>query len=191
MLEQGSIFGIRCAHPRKSQQGEERKLKKVAIIMGSDSDLPLAKKAADKLKALGVAHVVRVISAHRTPDEAIAFAQGAADEGIGAIITIAGKAAHLGGVIASRTTLPVIGIPCKGSDLGGLDALLSTVQMPPGVPVASMAIDGAVNAAIFACQILAIGDRELAARLEADRQEMRKIVQEKDKAIGEELSYGD
>ena len=146
MLEQGSIFGIRCAHPGKSQQGEERKLKKVAIIMGSDSDLPLAKKA---------------------------------------------KAAHLGGVIASRTTLPVIGIPCKGSDLGGLDALLSTVQMPPGVPVASMAIDGAVNAAIFACQILAIGDRELAARLEADRQEMRKTVQEKDKAIGEELSYGD
>ena len=168
MLEQGSIFGIRCAHPGKSQQGEERKLKKVAIIMGSDSDLPLAKKAADKLKALGVAHVVRVISA-----------------------TIAGKAAHLGGVIASRTTLPVIGIPCKGSDLGGLDALLSTVQMPPGVPVASMAIDGAVNAAIFACQILALGDRELAARLEADRQEMRKTVQEKDKAIGEELSYGD
>lgn len=162
-------------------------MKKVAIIMGSASDLPIAEKCVAKLKSLGISYDVHVMSAHRTPDEASAFALRAEEDGFGVIISIAGKAAHLGGVLAAKTTLPVVGIPCQGSDLGGMDALLSTVQMPPGVPVASMAINGAVNAAIFAAQILALSDEELSSRLKADKAAMKESVLAADKEIQEKL----
>lgn len=166
-------------------------MKKVAIIMGSDSDLPIAQKAASKLDDLGVPYEVHVISAHRSPNEARTFASSARDNGIGAIISIAGKAAHLGGVLASWTTVPVIGVPCSSKDLGGLDALLSTVQMPPGIPVASMAIDGAVNAAIFACQIIALGDNALSGRIESDRKAMEEKVKTKNREIEEMFNNAD
>ena len=144
-------------------------MKKVGIIMGSASDLPIVKKAIDMLDSLEIPYEVHVYSAHRTPEEAAAFASSAKDNGFGVIIAAAGMAAHLAGVIASKTTLPVIGIPCKSSNLDGLDALLATVQMPSGIPVATVAIDGAANAALLAAQMLAISNEALAQKLIAKR----------------------
>ena len=144
-------------------------MKKVGIVMGSASDLPTVKKAIDMLVSLDIPHEVHVYSAHRTPDEALGFASSAKERGFGVIIAAAGMAAHLAGVIASRTTLPVIGIPCKSANLDGMDALLATVQMPTGIPVATVAIDGAGNAALLAAQILALSDDALAERLLAKR----------------------
>lgn len=161
-------------------------MKKVAIVMGSDSDLPVCRAAADKLRELGVPFSVRVMSAHRTPDEARDFARAARGEGFGVIIAAAGMAAHLAGAIAANTTLPVVGIPIK-SALEGLDALLSTVMMPPGIPVAAVAVGGGVNAAILASQILAVEDGALAARLDAARADMAKKVLEKDEAVRREF----
>ena len=158
-------------------------MKKIAIIMGSDSDLPVVKPAAEKLKELGIPVEVRIMSAHRTPVQAAEFSRSARENGFGAIIAAAGKAAHLAGAIAANTTLPVIGIPVKSSTLDGLDALLSTVQMPPGMPVATVAIDGAVNAALLAAQILAVTDDEIAAALLKLRQDSAAKVIEKDKMI--------
>ena len=162
-------------------------MKKIAIIMGSASDKEVAAIAVETLKSLSVPYTVRVLSAHRTPDEATAFAKSLEEDGYGAAITIAGKAAHLGGVIAANTTIPVIGIPVKRSDLGGLDALLSTVQMPPGIPVASMAINGAKNAALFAAEIIALSDDDLKNRIKMERERMRLSVLEADKSIEENL----
>ena len=162
-------------------------MKKVGIIMGSDSDLPVVEKAADTLRALGVPFEAHVFSAHRTPVEARDFALNAAEKGFGVLIAAAGKAAHLAGAIAANTVLPVIGIPIKASTLDGLDALLSTVQMPAGIPVATVAIDGAQNAALLAAQILAVEDAALSDRLKALRQEARQKVLEKDRAIAEKL----
>ena len=162
-------------------------MKKIAIIMGSASDKKVAAIAVETLKSLSVPYTVRVLSAHRTPDEATTFAKSMEEDGYGAAITIAGKAAHLGGVIAANTTIPVIGIPVKGSDLGGLDALLSTVQMPPGIPVASMAINGAKNAALFAAEIIALSDDDLKNRIKMERERMRLSVLEADKSIEESL----
>ena len=144
-------------------------MKKVAVIMGSASDLPVVQKAVDTLKAFGVETEVHVYSAHRTPVEAKAFAESAREKGFGAIIAAAGMAAHLAGAIAANTTLPVIGIPIKSKVLDGVDALLSTVQMPSGIPVATVAIDGAVNAALLSVQILAVEDEGLAAKLAEKR----------------------
>ena len=144
-------------------------MKKVAVIMGSASDLPVARKAADTLGAFGVPCEVHVYSAHRTPAQAAQFAQSARENGFGAIIAAAGMAAHLAGALAAQTTLPVIGIPMKSNALDGVDALLSTVQMPSGIPVATAAIDGAVNAALLAIQILAVEDAALAAKLDEKR----------------------
>lgn len=140
-------------------------MKKVGVIMGSDSDLPVVEKAIDKLKEYGVPYEVHVYSAHRTPVQAGEFARTAQENGFGAIIAAAGKAAHLAGALAANTTLPVIGIPVKSSTLDGLDALLSTVQMPTGIPVATVAIDGAANAALLAIQILAVSDMALAEKI--------------------------
>lgn len=144
-------------------------MKKVAVIMGSDSDLPVVEKAISTLKEYGVPAEVHVYSAHRTPEEAREFSRSARKNGFGAIIAAAGKAAHLAGAIAANTTLPVIGIPVKASVLDGMDALLSTVQMPAGIPVATVAIDGAANAALLAIEILSVSDDELAAKLDAAR----------------------
>ena len=144
-------------------------MKKVAVIMGSASDLPVARKAADTLGAFGVPCEVHVYSAHRTPAQAAQFAQSARENGFGAIIAAAGMAAHLAGALAAQTTLPVIGIPMKSNAMDGVDALLSTVQMPSGIPVATVAIDGAVNAALLAIQILAVEDAALAAKLDEKR----------------------
>ncbi|MBR2860400.1 MAG: 5-(carboxyamino)imidazole ribonucleotide mutase [Clostridia bacterium] len=144
-------------------------MKKVGIVMGSDSDLPIITKATDMLKALDIPFEVHVYSAHRTPVEARDFALSARENGFGAIIAAAGMAAHLAGAIAANTTLPVIGIPCKSSNLDGLDALLSTVQMPTGIPVATVAINGGANAALLCAQILAVEDASLAAKLDAKR----------------------
>jgi len=158
-------------------------MKKIAIVMGSDSDLPVVEKAAEKLSEYGVPYEVHIYSAHRTPEQARAFARGARENGFGAIIAAAGKAAHLAGALAANTTIPVIGIPMKASELDGMDALLSTVQMPSGIPVATVAINGAANAALLAIQILSITDGELAAKLkDAREKECRKIL-EKDAAI--------
>ena len=158
-------------------------MKTVAIVMGSDSDLPVVKKSVEILKKFDVPFTVRVISAHRTPDEARTFAASAKDEGIGVIIAAAGKAAHLGGVIAAYTPLPVIGLPIKSSTLDGLDSLLSIVQMPKGVPVATVAIDGAQNAALLAVQMLALSDNALMKKIEAYKEEMKEEVINKDKTI--------
>ena len=144
-------------------------MKKVAVIMGSASDLPVVRKAADTLGAFGVPCEVHVYSAHRTPAQAAQFAQSARENSFGAIIAAAGMAAHLAGALAAQTTLPVIGIPMKSNALDGVDALLSTVQMPSGIPVATVAIDGAVNAALLAIQILAVEDAALAAKLDEKR----------------------
>ena len=163
-------------------------MKKVGIIMGSDSDLPVVEKAILKLKEFDVPCEVHVYSAHRTPVEAKDFAVNARENGFGAIIAAAGKAAHLAGAMAANTTLPVIGIPVKSSTLDGLDALLSTVQMPSGMPVATVAIDGAENAARLAIQILSVEDKVLADKLFAARQEGMKKVLEKNKAIEEKYN---
>lgn len=157
-------------------------MKKVAIIMGSDSDLPIAEKAAAQLKALDIPFEVHVMSAHRTPDEACAFAKSAKENGFGVLISIAGMAAHLGGVLAANTTLPIVGIPGKSS-FEGLDALLATVQMPSGIPVATVAVNGSKNAAILAAQMLALSDEELDKKLVAMRQEMADEVRRKDEKI--------
>lgn len=163
-------------------------MKKVAVIMGSDSDLPVVGKAIDKLKAFGVPVEAHVMSAHRTPAAAADFAANAAKNGFGVIIAAAGKAAHLAGVLAAHTTLPVIGIPVKSSTLDGLDALLSTVQMPSGIPVATVAIDGAENAAILAVQMLALSDEVLADKLAGMKASMEQAVLEKDRALAEKLA---
>lgn len=158
-------------------------MKKVAIIMGSDSDLPVLKPAVKILHKLEIPFEVRVMSAHRTPAEAAEFAERAKDNGFGVMIAAAGKAAHLAGAIAAQTTLPVIGIPIKSSTLDGLDALLSTVQMPSSMPVATVAIDGAQNAALLAAQILALNDEELSEKLVKLRAEQHDAVMKKDAAI--------
>ena len=152
---------------------------KAAVVMGSDSDLPVVEKALQTLREFGVPFEAHVMSAHRTPAEACAFAASAREKGFGVIIAAAGKAAHLAGVLAGHTTLPVIGIPMKSSTLDGLDALLATVQMPAGVPVATVAIDGAENAALLAVQMLALGDQELACKLEQKKRDMAAKVLEK------------
>ena len=162
-------------------------MKKVGIIMGSDSDLPIVQKAIDMLKSLEIPYEVHIYSAHRTPVEARDFAVNARAEGFGAIIAAAGMAAHLAGAIAANTTLPVIGIPCKGPVLDGMDALLSTVQMPTGIPVATVAINGAANAALLCAQIIAVDDADLAAKLDAKRAADAAKVLEKDAAIAANL----
>ncbi len=162
-------------------------MKKVGIIMGSDSDLPIVKKATDMLTSLEIPFEVHVYSAHRTPVEAADFAKNARERGFGAIIAAAGMAAHLAGAIAANTTLPVIGIPCKGGMMDGLDALLSTVQMPTGIPVATVALNGAANAALLAAQIIAVEDKELAEKLDNKRKADAAAVLEKDKGILERL----
>lgn len=161
--------------------------KKVAVIMGSDSDLPVVTPAVKRLKGLGIPFEAHVMSAHRTPEAAAEFSKHAEENGFGVIIAAAGKAAHLAGVLAAHTTLPVIGIPIKSSTLDGLDALLATVQMPSGIPVATVAIDGADNAAILAAQILALSDEGLRARLSAMKKEMEAGVAKKDAALQEKL----
>ena len=162
-------------------------MKKVGIIMGSDSDLPIIKKATDTLKALDIPFEVHIYSAHRTPVEARDFAVHARENGFGALICAAGMAAHLAGAIAANTTLPVIGIPCKSSVLDGMDALLSTVMMPTGIPVATVAINGGANAALLAAQIIAVEDADLAARLDAKRAADAAVVLEKDAKVMENL----
>ena len=166
----------------------ETEKKKVAVIMGSDSDLPVVSKAIQKLKAFGIPVEAHVMSAHRTPAGALDFAWHAASNGFGVIIAAAGKAAHLAGVLAAHTILPVIGIPIKSSTMDGLDSLLSTVQMPSGIPVATVAIDGAENAAILAAQILAVDDPDLQAQLRAMKREMETAVVEKDRRLSAELN---
>lgn len=158
-------------------------MKKVAVIMGSDSDLPVVEKAFDVFREFEVPFEVHVYSAHRTPAEAREFVTHARENGFGAIIAAAGKAAHLAGAMAAGTTLPVIGIPVKSSTLDGLDALLSTVQMPSGIPVATVAIDGAANAALLAVQMLSIADAELASKLDASRAKAANKVLAANKAI--------
>ena len=162
-------------------------MKKIGIIMGSDSDLPVIQKAVDVLKSFGAPYEVHIYSAHRTPVEARDFALSARDNGFGVLIAAAGMAAHLAGAIAANTTLPVIGIPCKGPVLDGMDALLSTVQMPTGIPVATVAVNGGANAALLALQILAISDVELAAKLDAKRAKDAAAVLAKDAAVMEKL----
>ncbi len=161
--------------------------KKVAILMGSDSDLPIVKGAINTLKGFGIPVEVHVISAHRTPKQASDFSLNARSNGFGVIICAAGKAAHLAGVIAAQTTLPVIGLPIRASVLDGMDALLATVQMPKGVPVATVAIDGADNAGILAAQILAVNDESLAEKLETMKSEMSRAVLEKDEKLQTEM----
>ncbi len=163
-------------------------MKKVAVIMGSDSDFPVVKSAVTELKQFGVPVEAHVMSAHRTPVAAAEFASTAADNGFGVIICAAGMAAHLAGVIAGHTTLPVIGIPMKSAALEGMDALLATVMMPPGVPVATVGINGATNAALLAVQILAVGDNDLAEKLRARKQAMIDGVMKKDAALQEQLA---
>lgn len=162
--------------------------KKVAVIMGSDSDFPVVSPAVKKLKGFGIETEVRVMSAHRTPEAAADFSAHARENGFGVIIAAAGKAAHLAGVLAAHTTLPVIGIPVKSSTLDGLDALLATVQMPAGIPVATVAIDGADNAAILAAQMLALSDEGMAQQLQEMKQEMKDGVARKNAALQEKVA---
>lgn len=162
--------------------------KKVGIVMGSDSDLPIIRKATDMLKSFDIPYEVHVYSAHRTPVEASLFAKNAEENGIGVIIAAAGMAAHLAGAMAANTVLPIIGIPCKSTNLDGLDALLSTVQMPTGIPVATVAIDGGANAALLAAQILALSDAELMQKLKDKRASDAKKVLEKDSQVQEMLN---
>ncbi|MFC5383495.1 5-(carboxyamino)imidazole ribonucleotide mutase [Arcanobacterium hippocoleae] len=163
-------------------------MKKIGIVMGSDSDLPIIEKAINYLQETGVEFTVNVYSAHRTPDEAISFARNAQQNGYGVIIAAAGMAAHLAGVLAANTILPVIGIPCKSKALDGMDALLSTVMMPPGIPVATVGVDGAKNAAILACEILALADAELASKLAAQRAENTSTILQKNAEIAGKYS---
>jgi len=162
-------------------------MRKVGIVMGSDSDLPVVQKAIDTLKALKIPYEVHIYSAHRTPVEARDFAVNARANGFGAIIAAAGMAAHLAGAIAANTTLPVVGIPCKGGAVDGMDALLSTVQMPTGIPVATVALNGGANAALLCAQMIAIEDEELAKKLDAKRQKDAEAVLEKDRTIAAKL----
>lgn len=162
-------------------------MKKVGIVMGSDSDLPIIKKATDMLKTLDIPFEVHVYSAHRTPIEARDFAVSARENGFGVIIAAAGMAAHLAGAIAANTTLPVIGIPCSSSNLDGMDALLATVQMPTGIPVATVAINGGANAALLAAQIIAVEDKDLQEKLDNKRISDAKKVLEKDADIASKL----
>ena len=163
-------------------------MKKVGVLMGSASDLPIVKKGLDTLSSLGIPFEVHVYSAHRTPLEAAEFTKNAKKNGFGVLIAAAGMAAHLAGAVAANTTLPVIGIPCKSTNLDGLDALLSTVQMPSGIPVAPVAIDGATNAALLAAEILALSDEELAEKLEAKRAKDAAAVLAKDAEIAAEYN---
>ena len=162
-------------------------MKKIGIIMGSDSDLPIIQKAVDVLKSFGAPYEVHIYSAHRTPVEARDFALSARDNGFGVLVAAAGMAAHLAGAIAANTTLPVIGIPCKGPVLDGMDALLATVQMPTGIPVATVAINGGANAALLALQILAVSDPELAAKLDEKRKHDAAAVLAKDAGVMDKL----
>lgn len=162
-------------------------MKKVAIIMGSDSDLPVVAPAIKQLKELGIEIEVRVMSAHRTPKQAQKFAENAVSNGFGVIIAAAGMAAHLGGVLAASTTLPVIGIPCSAKVLDGMDAMLATVMMPPGIPVATIGVNAAKNAALLAAEILAVADNELSEKLQKMRADMAQTVIEKDKALQEKI----
>ena len=162
-------------------------MKKVGIIMGSDSDLPIVEKAVAVLKELGVEYETHVYSAHRTPDKVIEFTDKAVDNGFGVIIAFAGMAAHLAGAIAARTVLPVIGVPCKSSALEGLDALLSTVQMPSGIPVATVAINGGANAAVLAAEIIAVSDGGLLKKLKAKRKNDEEKVLKKDAELSEKI----
>ncbi len=163
-------------------------MKKVGIVMGSDSDLPVVRKAVDTLKSFDIPFEIHVYSAHRTPEEARDFALHARENGFGVMIAAAGMAAHLAGAVAANTTLPVIGIPCKSSNLDGLDALLSTVMMPSGIPVATVAVDGATNAALLAAQILAVEDKTLADKLDEKRRSDAAKVLEKDQKVVAEFS---
>ena len=163
-------------------------MKKIGIVMGSDSDLPTVRKAIDTLTEFGVPFEVHVYSAHRTPVEAKEFSASARENGFGAIIAAAGMAAHLAGAIAANTTLPVIGIPISSKNLGGMEALLATVQMPSGIPVATVAIDGAANAALLAVEMLAINDSELAEKLDAKRRAATDTVLEKNRNIEAEFN---
>ena len=162
-------------------------MKKIGIVMGSDSDLPVVVKATAVLDELGLPYEVRILSAHRTPKEAASFASSARENGFGVLIAAAGMAAHLAGALAAQTTLPVIGIPCKSNTLDGIDALLSTVQMPSGIPVATVAIDGAANAALLSVEILALSDPALSAKLKEKRVKDAAAVLEKDRAILDRL----
>lgn len=163
-------------------------MKKVAIIMGSDSDLPIVQKTVDVLKGFEVPYEVHVYSAHRTPEEAGVFAENAIKNGFGVIIAAAGMAAHLAGALAARTVLPVIGIPCKSSQLDGLDALLSTVQMPTGVPVATVAINGGANAGLLAIQMLALSDEKLQEKLKDKKESDRQTALKKDANVASQLN---
>ena len=163
-------------------------MKKIGIVMGSDSDLPILRKTMETLKSLDIPFECHVYSAHRTPEEAREFAVTAREKGFGALIAAAGMAAHLAGAIAANTTLPVIGIPCKGGMMDGLDALLATVQMPSGIPVATVAVNGGVNAALLAAQIIAVSEPELAAKLDAKRAADAAVVLKKDAALQAELN---
>ena len=170
------------------QKRKDRLMKKVGIVMGSDSDLPVIEKAVTVLKELEIPYIVHIYSAHRTPEEARDFALKARENGIGVLIAAAGMAAHLAGAIAANTTIPVIGIPCKGPVFDGMDALLSTVQMPTGIPVATVAVGAGGNAALLAAQILAVSDEELQKKLDAKRKKDAAKVLEKDSAVMERLS---
>ena len=163
-------------------------MKKIAIMMGSDSDLPVVEKAIAVLKQFQVPYEVHVYSAHRTPEEAKAFSENARKNGFGAIIAAAGMAAHLAGAVAANTTLPVIGIPVASGGLGGLDALLSTVQMPSGIPVATVAVNGAANAALLCVEMLAVSDDDLAEKLDAKRAADKAAVLEKDRRVAEQFN---
>ncbi|MEG1777601.1 MAG: 5-(carboxyamino)imidazole ribonucleotide mutase [Angelakisella sp.] len=163
-------------------------LKKVAVIMGSDSDWKTVKAACEELARLGIPYEAHIMSAHRTPDKAAAFSKTARKRGFGVIIAAAGMAAHLAGAMAANTTLPIIGIPIKGGAMDGLDALLATVQMPSGIPVATVALGGAKNAAVLAAQMLAINDEALADKLDADREKMNTQIAEKDAWLQQELA---
>ncbi len=162
-------------------------MKKVAIIMGSDSDLPVVTPAIKQLKDLQIETEVRVMSAHRTPKQAQEFAENAIENGFGVIIAAAGMAAHLGGVLAASTTLPVIGIPCSAKVLDGMDAMLATVMMPPGIPVATVGVNAAKNAALLAAEILAVGDSDMQAKLMQMRKDMAEQVIQKDIALQEKI----
>lgn len=162
-------------------------MKKVAVIMGSDSDLPIVAPAVKQLRELGIETQIRVISAHRTPQEANEFSSHAVENGFGVIIAAAGMAAHLGGVLAASTVLPVIGIPCSAKVLDGMDAMLATVMMPPGIPVATVGVNAAKNAALLAAEILAVGDDSLRKKLVEMRADMARQVRDKDAAVQEKL----
>lgn len=187
-IEQHLFFRYVVDIPKSRNKQKGINVKKVAIIMGSDSDLPIVQKTVDRLSAFNIPYTLHVFSAHRTPLQAAEFASRAIENGYGVIISAAGMAAHLGGVLASYTTLPIIGIPISGKVLDGMDALYSTVQMPPGVPVASMAINGGENAAIFASQILALNEPEIAKQLVEYKKQMEEKVLLKNQAIEEKYN---